>query len=336
MSGINPNVVVSMPAQLFTLRRKFQACTNGKIYIGKIDTDPTVPENQVKVYIENEDGSTVPVAQPIIINQSGFPVYNGQIAKFVTVEGHSMAVYDAYGAQQFYFPNILKYNPDRFKEQAEKYIEKLKGTIKQTTGNSTTEVMSQKACTDSFAKKDSKEPLKVERLNVESSTGDTIFNLGGTNGFSGAEFAYVRNSKRTQVHDTGTKTTVLFPQKNGTLAIQEDNYTKTEVDAKINSAKWMTNKSANGWLKDPNTGLIIQWGYRSKEGNSYTINFPTAFSSSVYSITTSSKAHRTDSGVMFIGIAYDVTKRGFNYYVRSISGGSDMFMDGYYWMAIGV
>ncbi|HDX2577743.1 TPA: hypothetical protein RN912_005094, partial [Escherichia coli] len=43
-----------------------------------------------------------------------YPVYNGQIAKFVTVQGHSMAVYDAYGTQQFYFPNVLKYDPDQF------------------------------------------------------------------------------------------------------------------------------------------------------------------------------------------------------------------------------
>ncbi|SPP31557.1 hypothetical protein ARAF_0691 [Arsenophonus endosymbiont of Aleurodicus floccissimus] len=45
MSEIIPNIVVSMPAQLFTLRGKFQACANGKIYIGKIDTDPTLPKN---------------------------------------------------------------------------------------------------------------------------------------------------------------------------------------------------------------------------------------------------------------------------------------------------
>ncbi|MGV6430210.1 phage tailspike protein, partial [Escherichia coli] len=78
-----------------------------------------------------EDGSHVPVSQPIIINAAGYPVYNGQIAKFVTVQGHSMAVYDAYGAQQFYFPNVLKYDPDqgiiRLKEEiakddGEKYI----------------------------------------------------------------------------------------------------------------------------------------------------------------------------------------------------------------------
>ncbi len=117
MSDIIPNVVVSMPNQLFTLARKFQAVSNGKIYIGKIDTDPTLPENQVQVYLENEDGSHIPVPQPLIINQAGFPVYNGQIAKFVTVEGHSMAVYDSYGVQQHYYPNVLKYDPDRFPEK---------------------------------------------------------------------------------------------------------------------------------------------------------------------------------------------------------------------------
>ncbi len=119
MSDIIPNVVVSAPSQLFTLARKFQAASNGKIYIGKIDTDPTIPENQIQVYLENEDGSTIAVAQPLIINQAGFPVYNGQIAKFVTVEGHSMSVYDSYGAQQFYYPNVLKYDPDQFRKLIE-------------------------------------------------------------------------------------------------------------------------------------------------------------------------------------------------------------------------
>ncbi|MGS8498521.1 phage head-binding domain-containing protein [Escherichia coli] len=116
MTDITANVIVSMPSQLFTMARSFKAVANGKIYIGKIDTDPVNPENRIQVYVENEDGSHVPVSQPIIINAAGYPVYNGQIAKFVTVQGHSMAVYDAYGAQQFYFPNVLKYDPDQLRQ----------------------------------------------------------------------------------------------------------------------------------------------------------------------------------------------------------------------------
>ncbi|EPG9672818.1 phage head-binding domain-containing protein [Citrobacter freundii] len=115
MSDITANIVVSMPSQLFTMPRSFKAVANGKIYIGQIDTDPVNPANQIPVYLENEDGSHVQVAQPIIINAGGYPVYNGQIAKFVTVQGHSMAIYDASGSQQFYYPNVLKYDPDQFK-----------------------------------------------------------------------------------------------------------------------------------------------------------------------------------------------------------------------------
>jgi hypothetical protein len=117
MSDITANIVVGMPSQLFTLARSFKANANGQIYIGQIDTDPTIPANQITVYLENEDGSHVPVSQPISINSGGFPVYSGQIAKFVTVQGYSMAVYDAYGTQQFYFPNILKYDPDQLEQR---------------------------------------------------------------------------------------------------------------------------------------------------------------------------------------------------------------------------
>ncbi|EPO4108650.1 phage tailspike protein [Enterobacter cloacae] len=117
MSDITANVVVSMPSQLFTLARSFKAVSNGKIYIGLIDTDPTIPSNQIQVYVENEDGTHVPVSQPIAINAGGYPVYNGNISKFVTVKGHSMAVFDAYDTLQFYFPNVLDYDPDQLQQR---------------------------------------------------------------------------------------------------------------------------------------------------------------------------------------------------------------------------
>lgn len=117
MADTSANVVVSMPSQLFTASRSFKALSNGTIYIGKIDTDPSIPSNQIPIYIENEDGSLVQISQPVVIGVGGFPVYGGQIVKVVTVEGHSMAVYDSYGVLQHYYPNVLKYEPDRLKQE---------------------------------------------------------------------------------------------------------------------------------------------------------------------------------------------------------------------------
>lgn len=114
MSDITANVVVSNHRPIFTESRSFKAVANGKIYIGKIDTDPVNPANQIPVYIENEDGSHVQIAQPLIINSAGKIVYNGQLVKIVTVQGHSMAIYDAYGSQVDYIANVLKYDPDQF------------------------------------------------------------------------------------------------------------------------------------------------------------------------------------------------------------------------------
>ena len=113
MSDIIPNVVVSMPSQLFTLRRKFAVVSNGKVYIGKIDTDPTNQRIKFKFSLKMKMVHMFPLLN-LLLNHAGFPVYNGQISKFVTVEGYSIVVYDSYGAQQFYFPNILKYDPDQF------------------------------------------------------------------------------------------------------------------------------------------------------------------------------------------------------------------------------
>ncbi|ENZ2850435.1 phage tailspike protein [Salmonella enterica] len=119
MTDITANVVVSNPRPIFTESRSFKAVANGKIYIGQIDTDPVNPANQIPVYIENEDGSHVQITQPLIINAAGKIVYNGQLVKIVTVQGHSMAIYDAYGSQVDYIANVLKYDPDQFKQQLE-------------------------------------------------------------------------------------------------------------------------------------------------------------------------------------------------------------------------
>jgi hypothetical protein len=117
MSDITANLVVGMPVQPFTLASSFKAAAGGEIYIGRPDTDPANPANQIQVYVENEDGSHTPVIQPISINGGGFPVYNGQIRKFVTVQNYSMEVRDAYGTQQFYFEDVAKYDPNQLRAE---------------------------------------------------------------------------------------------------------------------------------------------------------------------------------------------------------------------------
>lgn len=109
--------VISMPSQLFTLPNRFGAVLNGSIYIGEIDKDPTQAANQIPVYVEDEAGNAIRVPQPIKINGGGYPSYNGQPAKFTTAQGHSMVVLDSLGVQQFYFPNVLRFNPDQMEGQ---------------------------------------------------------------------------------------------------------------------------------------------------------------------------------------------------------------------------
>lgn len=117
MVDIVANVVVTNPRPIFTDSRTFRAVANGRIYIGLIDTDPTIPANQIPIYLENEDGSHVQISQPLVINAAGKIVYGGQLAKIVTVQGHSMAIYDAYGSQVDYIPDVLKYDPDQLEQR---------------------------------------------------------------------------------------------------------------------------------------------------------------------------------------------------------------------------
>ncbi|ALX96057.1 hypothetical protein AV650_22045 [Serratia fonticola] len=105
-----PNIIVSMPIQPFTLPRKFGSVFNGRIYVGQVDTDPSIPSNQVQAYVQNESGDIIPVSQPIITNQAGFPVYGGQLVTVLTGSAYSMAVYDQNNVQAYYWPNILRYD----------------------------------------------------------------------------------------------------------------------------------------------------------------------------------------------------------------------------------
>jgi hypothetical protein len=117
---------VAIPSRLLTLVRSFKGSANGKVYIGQVGTDPLIPANQVQVYLEKGDGAHVAVTQPLVLDASGSPIYDGQSASFVAAQGHSMAVYDSNGAQQFYVPDVLKYDPDIFHPYFDEKISELR------------------------------------------------------------------------------------------------------------------------------------------------------------------------------------------------------------------
>lgn len=104
------DILVTSPYQPFTLPTQFKAVFNGYIYCGTVDAvDPSV--SQVQVYLVNESGDKVPVAQPLRTNAGGFLVYNGQPAKFVTDSNHSLLVRDSLGVQLWYAPDVANVDP---------------------------------------------------------------------------------------------------------------------------------------------------------------------------------------------------------------------------------
>lgn len=104
------DILVTSPYRPFTLPTQFKAVFNGYIYCGTVDAvDPSV--SQVQVYLINESGDKVPVAQPLRTNAGGYLVYNGQPAKFVTDSNHSLLVQDSLHAQVWYAPDMSVVDP---------------------------------------------------------------------------------------------------------------------------------------------------------------------------------------------------------------------------------
>lgn len=74
----------------------------GSIYIGEPDTDPNdIPSNQKQVTIRQEDGTEVPVSQPIATNSGGNPTYLGSPVDILVDGNYSQLVLDSKGQQAF-------------------------------------------------------------------------------------------------------------------------------------------------------------------------------------------------------------------------------------------
>ncbi|ORC19388.1 hypothetical protein B1H42_14000 [Enterobacter cloacae subsp. cloacae] len=114
-------------------------------------------------------------------------------------------------------------------------------------------------------------------------------------------------------------------QLKGNYAAAGASYTKAESDTRFQKIN-TSSKAANGWFKDTNTGMIIQWGIQSSGGNgTFGVTFPVAFPSAAVSVSMTRNASN-DSPTCSV---YNVSRTGFT--ARQADGGSG----GSYWMAIG-
>lgn len=77
---------------------------NGSLYVGEIDTDPTIVANQKTVTALQEDGSEITLSQPVSLSAGGVPVYNGSPVSLYVDGSYSIKVLDSVGAQAYYVP----------------------------------------------------------------------------------------------------------------------------------------------------------------------------------------------------------------------------------------
>lgn len=98
MSFVTPGI------EYFADPNQGRPVANGYVYIGTVDTDPTVPGNQLSVSARQEDGSVVTLTQPIRTNAGGIPVYNGSPVQLLVLGFYSITVLNSLSDQVYYFP----------------------------------------------------------------------------------------------------------------------------------------------------------------------------------------------------------------------------------------
>lgn len=117
-------------------------------------------------------------------------------------------------------------------------------------------------------------------FNAIHPTSDAVIRLGADK--ADYDLVCARNTHKFFIRNNNTHQVIYLPEKQGTFAIQEDNYNKQQIDAKLVGIKWSAKKAVNGWMKEPYTGIIIQWGRvprKNSSRNFFPITFPNALAS---------------------------------------------------------
>jgi hypothetical protein len=93
---------ITFPIGYYPDNTQFGTIALGDLYIGNVDTDPTVGANQKTVTAVQEDTTTVGISQPVSLSAGGTPTYAGSDAELFVDGAFSMAILDSSGSQIYY------------------------------------------------------------------------------------------------------------------------------------------------------------------------------------------------------------------------------------------
>jgi hypothetical protein len=103
--------IVKSPHEYYGDPTKGRPVFSGSIYIGLPDLDPEILGNQKQVTLRQEDGTEVPVSQPLLTGPGGYVLYNGSPVDVLVDGNYSQKVLDKGGSQVFYIENAFEGSP---------------------------------------------------------------------------------------------------------------------------------------------------------------------------------------------------------------------------------
>lgn len=105
---------VFLPYEYYPDPTKGRPVFFGSIFVGVPDLDPEIPANQKPISVIQEDGTQVPVSQPVNTSAGGVPLYNGSPAQIVVDGDYSLKVNDNLGSQVYYAANVFAAGQQNF------------------------------------------------------------------------------------------------------------------------------------------------------------------------------------------------------------------------------
>lgn len=85
--------------------------SNAKIFVGIIDLDPEILANQKQISVQQEDGTIVPISQPVLTGAGGIPLYQGSPVTILVDGNYSLKVLSTTNSQIYFIPNVADFDP---------------------------------------------------------------------------------------------------------------------------------------------------------------------------------------------------------------------------------